>query len=153
MRPFKLIATLFAAGCAVAACSSSSSSSSADDVCPANLFGCPAGQSCWAKDNTFAFACIPSGTGTKGSTCQSTVGVAACGEGLACLQLQGASTGTCVPYCQPGSTGRGCEAGEQCAQALLQGAKTVLNVCVGSAAPVSDAGADAATDAADAATD
>jgi hypothetical protein len=140
-----LLSLVFVAAAAVssvAACSSSSSSDSGS--CSSNPFTCGAGQTCSVKDQSGTFACLTSGTGTKGSACQNTVGVTTCGDGLVCLQLVQAG-GTCASFCEPGNTAHGCAAGETCAAAKLAGTSETFFVCAGGAP--ADAGAtDAATD-------
>lgn len=138
---FALVAT----GLSVVACSSSSDDASASG-CASDPFSCPAGQTCAAKDTSGAFACIPSGSGAKGSSCLNTPGVTSCGDGLTCLQLSAAG-GTCNSYCAPGTT-HVCGTGETCQQAALQGTTTTFFVCTGGVAPTPDAGGSdaAATD-------
>jgi hypothetical protein len=133
---------VFVVGAAVSvlvACSSSSSSSANSD-CSSDPFSCPAGQTCAAKDASGAFACLPSGGGAKGSSCQNTVGVTSCGDGLVCLQLSAAG-GQCSSFCDAAGTAHPCASGEQCRAAELQGTSKVFYVCAGGTTPA-DAGHD-----------
>jgi hypothetical protein len=132
---FVAVATLAAAGGGTA-CSSSTSDSAAAEGCASSPFSCAAGQTCAAKDASGAFACIPSGSGAKGSRCLNTPGMTTCGEGLTCLQLV-QSGGMCTSYCEVGSTVHGCAAGETCTAAGIAGTSTLFHVCAGGT-PVSD---------------
>lgn len=142
---------VFAAACTLAsvygvvACSSSTSDSSTEG-CASNPFTCAAGQTCSAKDATGAFACIASGSGTKGSSCINTPGMTSCGDGLTCLQVM-QSGGQCTNYCEVGSTTHGCATGETCSAAGIQGTSTIFHVCTGGASVTVDGGSkDAATE-------
>lgn len=114
---------------AITACSSSSTTS-APEGCASNPFTCGAGQTCSVKDSSGTFACIASGSGTKGSPCLNTAGMTTCGDGLTCLQVT-QSGGECTSYCEVGSATHGCAAGETCAAAALAGTSTVFHVCAG----------------------
>ena len=120
-----------------AACSSSSSSSSAP--CNTQPFTCAAGTTCWPADNAADFACLKSGGGKAGDTCQNTPSTATCGDGLMCLQLT-TTEGHCVPYCD---TAHVCPTGQACTAAQLVGTSVITHVCFGGTS-TSDAGADAA---------
>jgi hypothetical protein len=137
---------LLAAG-AVATLAACSSSSSSDNGCASNPFSCGAGTTCAPKDTSGAYACLPSGSGAKGSTCQNTPGSTTCGDGLTCLQQQ-ASGGQCVAFCELGGS-HGCDEGETCRAAGLVGTSTVFYICYGGTAPPppADAGSDASGDA------
>jgi hypothetical protein len=134
---FAAVATLVAAG--GTACSSSTSDSAAAEGCASSPFSCAAGQTCAPKDASGAFACIPSGSGAKGSRCLNTPGMTTCGDGLTCLQLV-QSGGTCTSYCEVGSTVHGCAAGETCSAAGIAGTSTVFHVCAGGPTITDDAG-------------
>ena len=144
-----LLFTLIVGGASLAACSSTSSNANAGG-CGTAPFTCPAGQTCSVKDASGTFACLPSGSGKKGDACLNTAGAATCTDNLVCLQVV-QSGGSCVPYCEPGSTTHVCPGAEQCRAAAIQGTSTVFYVCVGGATPPSpvEAGAgDARTDSA-----
>ena len=125
----------------LAACSSSEGSSSTPPVpCNEDPWQCPAGQTCWPKDATGAFACLNSAVGkAKGDECSNVVGAPTCGDGLACFQAVGDATGRCVSYCDNAKAGRGCAAGESCVTATLSGTSAAFRVCIGAATPT-DAG-------------
>jgi hypothetical protein len=144
-------AATVATAVAASACSSSTSDSSATG-CASSPFTCPAGETCSAKDSTGAFACITSGSGTKGSSCINTPGMTTCGDGLTCLQVV-QSGGQCTNYCEVGSTTHGCATGETCTAAGIQGTSTVFHVCTGGTSPTVDAGSKDAATVGDAATD
>lgn len=145
-------AATIATAVAASACSSSSSDSSGAEGCASSPFTCPAGQTCSAKDATGAFACIKSGSGTRGAACLNTPGMTTCGDGLTCLQVV-QSGGQCTNYCELGSTTHGCAGGETCAKAGIAGTSTVFYVCVGGTPTPADAGSKDAATAADASTD
>lgn len=139
MRLFSSLLLVVVVGAsALVACSSSSDTT--ETGCAANPFSCAAGTTCSAKDGSGVSACLPSGAGTRGSACQNTPGVATCGDTLLCLQ-QSAAGGRCTAYCEAGSTARGCQPGEQCRAAAIQGTTTVFYVCAGGVAPPEDSGA------------
>jgi hypothetical protein len=121
----------FAAISLALACSTSSGTT----PCNENPWVCPAGQTCWPKDET-TFACLNSGTGTAGGACEDTGGTATCGDGLACLQMSGAA-GTCAAYCDNTDTSHACPSGQSCEMAVIIG--TTIQICVG-AAPAAEAG-------------
>lgn len=108
---------------AIVACSSSKST-----PCNQNPWECPAGQTCWPSSPT-SFACLNSGPGQIGSTCQDSEGIATCGDGLACLTTSAAS-GTCTPYCSNTDPSHACPGGAACATATLIGSTTTFQVCV-----------------------
>lgn len=145
MRIFASLAFVTASAVAVAlgagatGCSSSSDSAASAEGCASSPFSCAAGQTCAAKDASGAFACLPSGSGTKGSPCLNTPGMTTCGDGLTCLQLV-QSGGTCTSYCEVGSSVHGCAAGETCSAAGIAGTSTVFHVCAGGSSPTADAG-------------
>ena len=126
------------------ACSSSSGSSGPPPPCNENPWECPSGQTCWPKDQT-SFQCLNSGPGKAGSSCNDTVGIPTCGDGLACLQLPPA-TGTCVPFCDNTDPSHACGAGAICQTAII-GASQV-HLCVGSTSQENDAGGSPENDAA-----
>jgi hypothetical protein len=139
---------VFAAACTLAsvygvvACSSSTSDSSTEG-CASNPFTCPAGQTCSAKDTSGAFACLTSGSGTKGSSCLNTPGMTSCGDGLTCLQVV-QSGGQCTNYCDATHV---CAAGETCSAAGIAGTSTIFHICAGGTPVAADAGSkDAATE-------
>lgn len=138
---------LFAAGAALGLLAACSSSSSSDNGCSSNPFQCAAGTVCAAKDTSGVYACLKSGSGTKGSTCQNTPGSTTCGDGLTCLQ-QSAAGGQCLPFCDPNGS-HGCESGEQCRGVIVAGTATTFYICYGGTTPPAppDGGTgDAATD-------
>jgi hypothetical protein len=147
-----IAAATVATAVAATACSSSTSDSSGAAGCASSPFSCPAGETCSAKDATGAFACITSGSGTKGSSCINTPGMTTCGDGLTCLQVV-QSGGQCTNYCEVGSTTHGCATGETCSAAGIQGTSTTFHVCTGGTSPTVDAGSKDAATASDAATD
>ncbi len=140
MKVRAIISLLAGLGLA-AACSSSSSP--APTPCNENPWECAAGQTCWPKDATGSFACLNSGPGKKGDACQNAIGSPTCGDGLACLQLQGGPTPVCAPFCDPTNPAHACASGEQCAAVVL--GTSTEHVCI-PAATQSDAGTDAASD-------
>jgi hypothetical protein len=150
--PLFFAAATVATALAATACSSSTSDSSGAAGCASSPFSCPAGETCSAKDATGAFACITSGSGTKGSSCINTPGMTTCGDGLTCLQVV-QSGGQCTNYCEVGSTTHGCATGETCSAAGIQGTSTTFHVCTGGTSPTVDAGSKDAAAASDAATD
>lgn len=131
-----LAVVTLALGAGATGCSSSSDSAASAEGCASSPFSCAAGQTCAAKDASGAFACLPSGSGAKGSPCLNTPGMTTCGDGLTCLQLV-QSGGTCTSYCD---TAHPCATGETCSAAGIAGTSTVFHVCAGGAAPTVDAG-------------
>lgn len=114
---------------------------------PCNELGgaCPAGQVCWPNASQTGFECLNAAVGAgKGSTCVNTLGSATCDEGLACVMLQGQTSGSCMTYCDPAIAGKGCEAGETCTQFMLPGVGSAY-VCLG-AVPEQDGGVEAGPD-------
>lgn len=133
---------LFAAAIGLLAACSSTSGGSSTTPCNENPFECTSGQTCWPKDAVPTFACLNSGPGKKGDSCQNTPGSATCGDGLACLQLASAG-GTCVAYCDSTNTAHACASGETCTLAYLGGPSgPQLHLCVGGSPPHNDAGTD-----------
>lgn len=94
---------------AILACSSSKST-----PCNENPWECPSRQTCWFSTPT-SFACLNSGPGQTGSACQDSVGIAACGDGLACL------FGTCTPYCSTMDPIHACTGGASCTLVTISG--------------------------------
>lgn len=140
------------------ACSSSETSEAPKPPCNEDPWQCAAGQTCWPKDETVAFACLNSAAGkAKGDSCSNLIGTPTCGDGMACFQAIGDSTGKCVTYCDTAKAGRGCAAGETCTTAMLSGSSSKFHICVGTSTPTTDAGTDSASSdtgsAADSATD
>lgn len=124
------------------ACSSSESTPAATVPCNEDPWQCPAGQTCWPKDTTGGFACLNSAAGkAKGDSCTNIIASPSCGDGLACFQGVGDSTGRCVAYCDSVKAGRGCAAGETCQTAMLAGSSATFKICVGASTP-KDAGTD-----------
>lgn len=82
--------------------------------CLEDPFGCPMGQTCWIGADQTTFECLNSGTGQLGDTCQNFVGQPTCTDGLTCLQLQGAASGSCTQYCDPEDPAHACPEGVQC---------------------------------------
>jgi hypothetical protein len=112
--------------------------------CNQDPWTCPAGQTCWPKDQAGAFACLNSAAGVKlGDACTNTIGTPSCGDRLACFQAVGAATGTCVAYCDRTKADRGCGAGQTCQTATLAGTSATFSICVGGMT-TSDAGTDTA---------
>ena len=132
----------FVVGALALACSSSSSSASGDGgvkPCNEDPFQCPAGQTCWIKDQTGVFACLNSQpTAKKGDACVNIQGSPSCGDGMLCFQQIGEATGHCATYCDNTVQGKGCAATEVCREAQFQTGLKV-HVCIGPAA-TSDAG-------------
>ena len=83
------------------------------------------------EDAAGSFACVPSGGGKQGDTCVNTNGATTCGEGLACLQLEGAASGRCTAYCTPGNTAHGCPTDSKCSNGKLKDHPIIIYVCVG----------------------
>jgi hypothetical protein len=130
------------------ACSSSSSSDApAATPCNVDPWQCPAGQTCWLKDNTLAFACLNSAAGkAKGDSCGNTVGSPTCGDGLSCLQLDISKPGVCAPFCDNAKAGRGCAAGETCVEVRINNDPSAAeHLCVGTSTPM-DSGTETSTD-------
>lgn len=130
------------------ACSSEDSNGSKTVVpCNQDPWSCPAGQTCWLNDLAAGtFKCLNSAAGVaKGAACQNIVGSPTCGDGLACLQLVGGSTGACTTFCDRTKADRGCAAGEDCVQVMVQGASSSFFACAPRAVP-GDAGTDAPAD-------
>jgi hypothetical protein len=119
----------------------SSSSSSTPTPCNQDPYTCAAGKTCWTADQSGTFSCLTSGAGKKGDKCLNTPGAPTCGDRLACLQLTTAG-GTCVSYCDPSRQGEGCDSGETCMLAGLQGTNQTFHVCVGGSPAQGDAGGD-----------
>jgi hypothetical protein len=117
------------------ACSSKSNPGTAP--CNENPWECTAGQTCWPT-SAAAFACLNSGPGVAGGACKDSVGIATCGDGLACLETS-ASNGTCTPYCDNANASHACPSGLTCqlVQVLASG-EAQFQVCVGG-----DVGSDA----------
>ncbi len=109
--------------------------------------GCAAGEKCdpslllWGGDSTFGL-CVPGAASPipEGSACDGFAALDACTAGTFCLQDQtGASR--CARLCHLGGVGA-CPAGESCAALGLGGGSTSVytGACVGTAAPIPDAG-------------
>jgi hypothetical protein len=127
------------------ACSSTTSSPT-PPPCNEDPWSCPSGQTCWVNASS-AFACLNSGAGKKGDTCTSVAGAPACGDGLACLQTVAAAPGKCLAYCDTTKPERACGTGENCVAAAFNGNTAALvHLCVSTAVPAGDAGADAAAE-------
>jgi hypothetical protein len=136
----------FLLACTSAACSSSDDAAPAATPCNEDPWQCPSGQTCWPKDNAGAFACLNSAAGkVKGDTCSNLIGSPTCGDGLACFQGLGESTGHCVAYCDNAKAGHGCAAGETCQTALLSGTTSAFHICVGGSTPM-DSGTDSSSE-------
>jgi hypothetical protein len=86
--------------------------------CTADPFACAAGTTCWVLSDQTSFDCLPAGSGAVDQACVNTAGQATCAEGLTCLQLQGASSGFCTPYCDESHA---CESGADCQSITLAG--------------------------------
>jgi hypothetical protein len=97
----------------------SSSSGSGGQMCNENPWECPAGQTCWPKDES-SFACFNSGPGQAGDACQNAVGYPSCDDGLACLET-GTGGGICSAYCDSANPSHACSAGQTCRTAILLG--------------------------------
>ncbi|MGH7269742.1 MAG: hypothetical protein ACREJ3_04865 [Polyangiaceae bacterium] len=137
----KIVVPTFAlAALTILACSSSSTPS-APTPCNENPWECPAGQTCWPKDQS-SFECLNSGPGQADSACESTLGAATCGDGLECLQTSQTSPGVCALYCDNTSTSHACPTGQTC-QTLLLAGHVEIHVCAGGA---TSAGADGGHD-------
>ena len=137
--------SVFFVGSFLAACSSTSGTSgvfAAAKPCNEDPFQCPAGQTCWIKDQTGAFGCLNSQpSAKKGDACVNIQGSPSCGDAMLCFQQLGEATGHCVDYCDNTVAGKGCAANELCREAQFQtGAK--VHVCIGSTPAGSDAGTD-----------
>jgi hypothetical protein len=116
--------------------------------CNENPWECPAGQTCWPKDES-SFACLNSGPGAAGDACQDTVGAPTCGDGLACLEI-GAGGGVCSVYCDNTNPSHACSAGETCGTATLLGADAPeFQVCVSTSTTSTDAGSEASSSVSD----
>lgn len=61
---------------------------------------CEAGTTCWLDANG-DFACLPSGDGAQGASCEHWLGYPTCQDGLVCLQLQESTPGVCTSQCTP----------------------------------------------------
>lgn len=123
------------------ACSSATSSSPAP--CNEDPFQCPSGQTCWTTDAK-TFACIPSGSGQYGESCQPVAGPgsAPCADGLLCLATTNAG-GKCVHYCEPSGTAHACASGTCTAAAIGSASGPITHVCAGGApSGPADAGSD-----------
>ncbi len=88
------------------------------DGCTSDPFACAAATTCWVLADQKSFDCLPVGPGAADQPCVNTAGQATCGEGLTCLQLQGASDGLCTPYCDEAHA---CESGAECKLISLAG--------------------------------
>jgi hypothetical protein len=71
--------------------------------------GCEPGEACYIVGGRGTVACLPVGSGARGSACDR---VNACDPGLACLRAAGAAA-ACVAMCDP-FTSDGCADGETC---------------------------------------
>jgi hypothetical protein len=142
-----LSAIFFVLTMSSAACSSSSSDAPAATPCNVDPWQCPAGQTCWLKDNTLAFACLNSAAGkAKGDACGNTVGAPTCGDGLSCLQLDVSKPGQCAPFCDNAKAGKGCAAGESCVEVRINNDPSAAeHLCVGTSTPM-DSGTETSTD-------
>jgi hypothetical protein len=128
MRFFVPLFVVSIAAGAVVACSSSSTSTTSSG-CAADPFSCATGTTCAAKDQSGTFACITSGKGAKGSSCNSVAGQPECGDGLTCVQ-QTAAAGECLSFCDPNDLStHGCSAPALCRPASLVGTSNVFYVC------------------------
>lgn len=88
------------------------------DGCTADPFACEAGTTCWVLADQKSFDCLPSGPGVADEECVNTAGQATCADGLTCLQLAGAMTGVCAPYCDDAHA---CVSGAECKTISLAG--------------------------------
>jgi hypothetical protein len=132
------IALALVAGC------SSSDTPPTPTPCNQNPWQCAAGQTCWATDTVPNFSCVASGAGKLGDACLSTIGTAACGDGLLCLQTMASTPGQCRAFCDLAASGHGCPTGETCRTgALGSNLSVVFHLCIPNVAPVPDAGTDA----------
>lgn len=137
------LATILIVGSLFVACSSEETKSTPAVPCNKDPWQCPAGQTCWPKDQAGTFACLNSAAGVgKGAECLNTLGAPTCGDGLACFQGVGDAKGRCVTFCDPAKAGRGCGAGETCTPVTLAGTSQSFMVCIGAAPPPADTGVD-----------
>jgi hypothetical protein len=124
----------------VGACGSTATT---QEVVPCNEdpWECPAHQDCWPQSAS-TFACVNEGPAAVGASCANSVGIATCNAGLACFQLQGQTTGTCVPYCSTTDESHACSGGDVCMPASLGGSGgPSFDVCVPPSTGATDAGA------------
>jgi hypothetical protein len=133
--------SFFFVGAFLAACSSSSSTTGVKP-CNEDPFQCPAGQTCWIKDQTGVFACLNSqSSAKKGDACVNIQGSPSCGDGMLCFQQLNEATGHCVDYCDNTVAGKGCAAGELCREAGFQ-SNLKVHVCIGATPAGNDGGTD-----------
>jgi hypothetical protein len=92
---------------------------SGTESCVSDPFSCPDGQTCWIGADQETFECLNSGQGQIGDECQNFVGQPTCTDDLVCLQLQGSTTGTCTPYCDPEDPAHGCPDDAPCVMVQL----------------------------------
>ena len=86
--------------------------------CTADPFACESGTTCWVLSDQTSFDCLPAGAGQADQACVNTAGQATCGEGMTCLQLEGATSGFCTPYCDEDNE---CVSGAACKSITLAG--------------------------------
>lgn len=121
MKPVVLLSFALLAGCGddvTVVGGSNAGGAPPGNGCSADPFACAAGTTCWVLSDQKSFDCLPEGPGAIDQACVNTAGQATCAEGLTCLQLQGASSGFCTPYCDEEHT---CASGAACATILLAG--------------------------------
>jgi len=134
---------LVAASLAAVAASCSSSTNSAPPQCNSNPWQCPTGQTCWITDKTPTYACLNSGTGKQGDSCESYVSQPGCSDALFCFQQDPTVPGACEPFCDPNNPAHACPASSVCNQVYFNGNQTqtaLVYVCIPG---VSDGGSDA----------
>lgn len=128
MRPFLPVRLALAAGAVVVlvglsvGCGSESGGSGGggvggappDGACYQNPLGCEEGTTCSFDDEDGkSMSCLPAGEKKAGDGCKNVAGAPECGEGLVCIQLAGADSGTCKRYCDGPSD---CSGGDECAK-------------------------------------
>jgi hypothetical protein len=122
-------------------CSSNSAPAPPPD-CHADPAVCPAGETCWPVDDSFDFGCVASApSGTFGASCLFRLGMASCGDGMACDTNDPQVAGVCTLYC---SASKPCPAGYVCGAAHVNANGPTLQLCRAgtSDAGPTDAGAD-----------
>lgn len=109
-----LAAMVGAAGCGSNEPGGAGGGGGAPAGCNADPWGCAAGQTCAIANQGKSFACLNSGAGKVGASCQSIIDQPQCGDGLLCFQVPGAAAGVCSPFCDPSDPAHACPDSAAC---------------------------------------
>ena len=119
-----LVAMVGVAGCGSDTGGAGGSGGGVAAGCNTNPWSCTAGQTCAiAKEGTL-FACLNSGAGKIGESCQNIIDQPQCSDGLTCFQLQGQMMGVCSPFCDPSNSAHACPSSAPCVNVQFGSAGT-----------------------------